>query len=126
MGLALSARRAPRRFEAHGRPEARAAFEKQRTFRSPAPRGDRAQGDGAGSSGADVIVSGKRPTSPLGGAGPALPVLWNLTSGPVAGFYLRQTSSKMHPCSLESHSDVFQPPGARRGAAQTEPSNQHG
>jgi len=41
-----------------------------------------AQGDGAGSGGADTIVTGKRPASPSG-AGPAWPVLWNLTSRPV-------------------------------------------
>lgn len=40
-----------------------------------------AQGDGAGSGGADTIVTGKRPASPSG-AGPAWPVLWNLTSRP--------------------------------------------
>src|SRR5271166_794586 len=40
VGLASSTRRAPRRSEAQGRPGARAALEKQQTFRPPALNGD--------------------------------------------------------------------------------------
>ncbi len=49
LGVASYTRKAPRRFEAHRRPEARAAFEKQRTFPRSAQCDQGACDDGAGS-----------------------------------------------------------------------------
>jgi hypothetical protein len=89
-GATPSTQTAPRRFEADGRPGAEIALVKQRTFRPPVSRGVRAHGDGAGSGGAVSIGTGARPTPPPGGAGPALPRLRNLTSGPDGGLGMRE------------------------------------
>ena len=71
VGLASSTRRAPRRFEAQGRPGAKAALEKQRIFRRPASCGIRPMTTGGLRQA--MIVSGERPPRVYRGAGPACP-----------------------------------------------------
>ena len=81
MGLASYTRRAPRRFEAQGRPEARIGFRKAANL--PVPRSFGGMGPDA-TGPAPPNRTQKASGQPRGnrGAGPALPLLWCLTTEP--------------------------------------------